>query len=381
MKLFVRPADLQRGCVGGTLVPGVSITATDGGMAKDSRQVSRILLNAAAFVIIVAGMRAASALLVPFLLAMFLAILCATPFRWLTEHRVPRVLAVVLLVLVILAISTFIGGLITSTIVEFTRSIPRYEARLRIQEASLVMWLDRVGIEVSSQWLTDYFDASRLFGLMGILVASLGQVLTNGVLILITTVFIMLEMSGFPAKMSTAFGESDASDAQTNFRLVAVNIRKYVALKTVISLGTGVGVAVWLSIVGVDFPLLWGLLAFLLNYIPNIGSFIAAIPAVLLAFLQLGFGSALAAAGGYLVINLVMANILEPRVMGYGVGLSTLVVFVSLIFWGWVLGPVGMLLSVPLTVIFRIVLETNESTKWVAVLLGSERSAAAEVEA
>jgi predicted PurR-regulated permease PerM len=188
-------------------------------------------------------------------------------------------------------------------------------------------------------------------------------------------------MSGFPSKMRTAFGESDASDAQTNFRLVAVNIRKYVALKTVISLGTGVGVAVWLSIVGVDFPLLWGLLAFLLNYIPNIGSFIAAIPAVLLAFLQLGFGSTLAAAGGYLVINLVMANILEPRVMGYGVGLSTLVVFVSLIFWGWVLGPVGMLLSVPLTVIFRIVLETNDSTKWVAVLLGSERSAVAEVEA
>jgi predicted PurR-regulated permease PerM len=350
-------------------------------MAKDSRQVSRILLNAAAFVIIVAGMRAASPLLVPFLLAVFLAILCATPLRWLTEHRVPRVLAVVILVLVILAISTSIGGLIGSTIVEFTRSIPRYEARLRIQEASLVMWLDRVGVEVSSQWLTDYFDASRLFGLMGILVASLGQVLTNGVLILITTVFILLEMSGFPSKMRTAFGESDASDAQTNFRLVAVNIRKYVALKTVISLGTGVGVAVWLSIVGVDFPLLWGLLAFLLNYIPNIGSFIAAIPAVLLAFLQLGFGSTLAAAGGYLVINLVMANILEPRVMGYGVGLSTLVVFVSLIFWGWVLGPVGMLLSVPLTVIFRIVLETNDSTKWVAVLLGSERSAVAEVEA
>ena len=115
-------------------------------MAKDSRQVSRILLNAAAFVVIVAGMKAASTLLVPFLLAVFLAILCAWPLRWLTEHRVPRVLAVILLVLLIIAISTVIGGLIGSTIVEFTRSIPRYEARLRIQEAALVASLERFGI-------------------------------------------------------------------------------------------------------------------------------------------------------------------------------------------------------------------------------------------
>jgi predicted PurR-regulated permease PerM len=350
-------------------------------MARDSRQVSRILLNAAAFVIIVAGMRAASTLLVPFLLAVLLAILFAWPLRWLTEHRVPRVLAVILLLLVIIAISTVIGGLIGSAIVEFTRSIPRYEARLRIQEAVMVTWLEGHGIEVSGQLLTDYFDAGRLFALMRTLVASLGQVLTNGVLILLTMVFIMLEMSGFPAKMRLAFGESDASDAQSNFRLVAMNIRRYVALKTVISLGTGIGIAIFLAIVGVDFPILWGLLAFLLNYVPNIGSFIAAIPAVLLAFLQLGVGSALVTAGGFLIVNMVMANIIEPRVMGYGVGLSTMVVFVSLIFWGWVLGPVGMLLSVPLTVIFRIVLETNESTRWMAILLGSERSAVAEAEA
>ncbi len=228
--------------------------------------------------------------------------------------------------------------------------------------------------------MTDYFDASRLFALMRTLVASIGQVLTNGALILITMVFILLEMSGFPAKMKAAFGESDATDAQSNFRLVAMNIRRYVALKTVISLGTGIGIAVWLAIVGVDYPILWGLLAFLLNFIPNIGSIIAAIPAVLLAFLQLGIGSALATAGGFLVVNMVMANLIEPRVMGYGVGLSTLVVFVSLVFWGWVLGPVGMLLSVPLTVIFRIVLETSESTRWISILLGSERSAVAEAE-
>ena len=149
------------------------------------------------------------------------------------------------------------------------------------------------------------------------------------------------------------------------------NVRRYLALKTLISLTTGVLVALWLRIIGVDYALLWGLLAFLLNYIPSIGSFIAAIPAVMLAFLQLGPGDGTLTLIGYLVINTAIGNFIEPRVMGEGMGLSTLVVFLSLIFWGWVLGPVGMLLSVPLTMILKIVLEANDDTRWMAVLLGS----------
>jgi predicted PurR-regulated permease PerM len=341
---------------------------------EDAARVNRVLLNLAAFVVIVAGMRAASDLLVPFLLAVFLGILCATPLRWLSEHHVPRVLGVILIVLVILSLGTVLGGLLGTTIFDFTRSIPQYEAGIQAQLTNLQNLLGRFGVEVSRQVLNDYFDPSRLFGLAGTLVTSLGQVLTNGALILLTMVFILLEMSGFQDKIRVAFGEDDATEAEAGFQQVGMSIRRYVALKTVISLGTGVLIAVWLAAIGVDYAILWGVLAFLLNYIPNIGSFVAAIPAVLLAGLTLGLGSAVVTALGYLVVNVLMANILEPRVMGYGVGLSTLVVFVSLVFWGWVLGPVGMLLSVPLTVIFRIVLQTNDSTRWMAVLLGSERS-------
>ena len=108
----------------------------------------------------------------------------------------------------------------------------------------------------------------------------------------------------------------------------------------------------------------------MLNYVPNIGSIIAAIPAVLLSFIQLDMVHALFAALGYAVVNVVIGSIIEPRVMGRGMGLSTLVVFLSLVFWGWVLGPVGMLLSVPLTMILKIALEHNEDTQWIAVLLG-----------
>jgi predicted PurR-regulated permease PerM len=128
----------------------------------------------------------------------------------------------------------------------------------------------------------------------------------------------------------------------------------------------------WLYVLGVDYVLLWALLAFLLNYIPNIGSIIAAIPAVLLALAQLGPAVAGLTALGFVLTNTVMGNMVEPRFLGRGLGLSTLVVFLSLIFWGWLLGTVGMLLSVPLTMIVKIALEGNDDTRWIALLLASE---------
>lgn len=128
--------------------------------------------------------------------------------------------------------------------------------------------------------------------------------------------------------------------------------------------------AAWLALFGVDQYVLWGFLAFLLNYVPNIGSIIAAVPAVLLALVQGGFDLALWATLGYVIVNVVVGNVIEPRIMGQGLGLSTLVVLLSLVFWGYILGPVGMLLSIPLTMMVKIGLEGNEQTQWVSILLG-----------
>ena len=138
-------------------------------------------------------------------------------------------------------------------------------------------------------------------------------------------------------------------------------------------IGLAAGLLTWA--LGVDFPLLWAMLAFLLNYIPTIGSIIAAVPAVLIALVQLGPGEASAVAIGFVGINMVFGNIIEPRLMGFGVGVSPLIVFIGLFFWGWVFGPMGMLLSVPLTMTLKLALESDKRTRWIAILIGSERDA------
>jgi predicted PurR-regulated permease PerM len=210
--------------------------------------------------------------------------------------------------------------------------------------------------------------------MVGNTLSGLTGVLTNVFMIMLTVVFILLEASGLPLKIRAAKGDAEASLGAYREFLESVN--RYLAIKTVFSLLTGVTVAGWLFVLDVDFPLLWGMVAFLLNYVPNIGSLIAAVPAVLLALVQYGPGSALLVALGFVAINTLYGSFLEPRYTGQGLGLSTLVVFISLVFWGWVLGPVGMLLSVPLTMVVKIALESRPDTRWIGILLGSTPVAA-----
>jgi predicted PurR-regulated permease PerM len=165
----------------------------------------------------------------------------------------------------------------------------------------------------------------------------------------------------------------DPEESLPRFESFSETINRYMAIKTTTSALTGILAYALNVLLGVDFAVLWGLLAFLLNYVPNIGSFIAAVPAVLLAAVQLGLGEAAFLGVAYFALNTVVGGMFEPRFMGQGLGLSTLVVWLSLVFWGWALGPVGMLLSVPLTVTLRIALEHRPDTHWIAVLLGPAR--------
>jgi AI-2 transport protein TqsA len=333
---------------------------------------SGILLTIAAFVVVIAGMSAAKVILVPFLLAAFIAIVSAPPLFWLQRKGLPAWLSLLIVVLGVLLIVLLVAGLIGTSVRDFSKDLPGYEAKLRQQTTMIMGLLERLGVDTSGPALTKIFNLGAAMKLVATLLNSLGNVLTNGFLILMTVIFMLMEASSFPAKLRRVLGGPESSLAR--FDSFIDNVKHYMAIKTLISFATGTFVAIWLAIIGVNYAMLWGLLAFALNYVPNIGSIIAAAPAVLLAIIQLGILKAFVTAAGYVGINIIMGNFLEPRFMGRGLGLSTLVVFLSLLFWGWVLGPVGMLLSVPLTMTAKIALESRDDTRWIAVLLGPKGS-------
>ena len=329
------------------------------------------LINLASFVIVVAGMKAASPLVVPFLLAVFLAIICAPPLFWMQSKGVPEIIGLLLLIFVIVSVWIFLVTLIGTSLADFTRNVPAYQESLREQSGGLWRWLDAMGIHLDRSIVTDVFNPGKLLRLAANTLNGLGGMITNAFVIFLTFFFILSEAAGFSAKLIAIQGEQ--SMALEQYGEIAKGVNRYLGIKTLTSLFTGILVASFLSFQGVDYAKMWGVVAFLLNFIPNIGSILAAIPVVLLALVQLGPWPALITGGFYLFINIVIGSVIEPRVMGKGVGLSVLVVFISLAFWGWVLGPVGMLLSVPLTMTVRIALEGSEETRWLAILLSSNK--------
>jgi AI-2 transport protein TqsA len=331
---------------------------------------AQVLLVIAAFIVVVAGMSAAKAIIVPFLLAAFISVISSPPLFWLRERKVPTAIALLIVMFAILFFLLLIAGLVASSITDFSAKLPLYEARLTEQTDAALGLLRRAHVDVGRLELDKIFNAAAIMQFVAMLLNQLVGMLTNGVLILLTVIFMLLEASSIPTKLNAIFRKPEASLKRIKYFIGTVN--RYMAIQTVISLATGACVAIFLTIMGVDYAVLWGVLAFLLNYIPNIGSIMAAVPPILLTIIQLGLGRALGVAIGYLVINMSIGNVISPRLMGRGLGLSTLVVFLSLIFWGWILGPVGMLLSVPLTMTVKIALESSEDTRWLAILLGSE---------
>ncbi len=335
---------------------------------------TRFLFVTAAFVIVVAGMKSAESILVPFLLSMFIAIIAAPPMFWLKDRGLPTGLALLVVLACIVVVVTLIAILVGTSINDFTKDLPVYQQRIKEDFSDLIHVLDRFGVTLPDEILLDSLDPGAIMGLAASLLTSLSGLLTNAFFILLTATFILLEASSFPTKLRSLFDKPESSISQ--FSKLTENIKRYLAMKSIVSLLTGIIITGWLAIIGVEYPILWGLLAFLFNYVPNIGSIIAAVPAIMIAFVQSGIGLATSALIGYLVVNIVVGNMIEPKVMGRSLGLSTLVVFLSLVFWGWVLGPVGMLLSVPLTMVVKIALESYDQTHWIAVLMGPESEVA-----
>lgn len=335
----------------------------------------RTALYFSAFVISLAGIKVAAPIVVPFLLSLFVAIICNPAINYLESKKMPRGLAITLVIFTIFSLFIVLGGVIGAAVNDFRKAIPTYEAQLSEQITWLIAWLANHDIVISMDEVRGYFDPAKVMNLVTTTLSGFSSVLGNIFLLLLTVVFMLAEGKVFPKKLHMAFDDSAQTEKRLDYFLTMVN--QYMAIKTMVSLATGIIIGSVLWGMGVQFYVLWALLAFLLNYIPNIGSIIAAVPAVILTFLQLGAGYASVVVGLFVSVNMIMGNFVEPRFMGRSLGLSTLVVFLSLIFWGWLLGMVGMLLSVPLTMILKIALENSEDGRWFSILLSSDE----EVEA
>lgn len=328
----------------------------------------KIVVGLAALMIIVAGLRAAQSVLVPVALASFLAVISMPLLKGLRSAGVPNFFAIPVVLLLIVGLLVAIGYIATSSILEIREAVPIYVARFDMLYRDGMQWLGDHRIIVPGGMDELLFSPARLINLVTTLLMGLAGFMSMAFLVVLITLFLLAEAAGVPRKLRSLPGQADAD--LRRYSRIGDEVQRYLAIKTLTSLSTGILIGLWALFIGLDFPLFWGLTAFLLNFIPTIGSLVAAIPAILLALVQLGPGGAVLTASGYLAVNTVIGSLIEPAVMGRGLGLSPFVVLMSLLFWGWVWGPIGMLLSLPLTMVLKILLEHSQNLSWIAVLLG-----------
>jgi len=328
-----------------------------------------ILINLAAFVIIVAGMKAASSLVVLLLLSIFIVVLVGPMFLAMQRRGISSWAAMLVLVVGLTVVVSVGVHALRISLEDIARQLPRYQENLQQQVGAVLVWLEGHGVEMPEQGIRQTIAEKSTVRMIGDGITAVTHVLGRAFVVLLIAIFILLEAAILPKKLRSLPGLAEESFERLT--LVIDNVRKYMGMKTVMSVLTGGLVGGFAWVCGVDNPVLLGVLAFAMNFIPNIGSILAAAPGILLAFIEFGLGRAIVVAVGYLVINVGVSNGIEPRYMGRGLGLSPMVIVITLIFWAWVLGPLGMLLAVPLTMALKVALESLPETRGLALLMGS----------
>jgi len=321
----------------------------------------------ASIVIVIAGMKAAESIVIPLLLSLLIASICYAPFTWLQKKKIPDILAILIVLIGILAISFLVGAMLGTSVSGFEEKAPFYEQKFTAYWSDLNQWFEANNLIGKDVNLRDKINPGSIISIAGGVFTGFGNLMSNFFIIIFIVIFMLLELSSMLKKIAII-----KPDSLPKIEEIIQKQNRYFSTKTFVSLLTGIVISVILAIIGVDFPILWGALAFILNFVPNIGSIIAAIPACLLALVELGPISAIFTIAAYLLVNTLIGNFLEPKMMGKNLGLSALIIFLSLIFWGWVLGLVGMLLATPLTITIKIVFDSMESTKHLGLMMGDD---------
>jgi predicted PurR-regulated permease PerM len=326
----------------------------------------QVLLSTACLIIIIGGLKIGRPILVPFMVATFLAIITAPIVRFLKKNGLSRGMAILMVVGLVLGLLSSFVWFLGDSADQFAKVMPQHLERV---SDDFTVWLSDHGFTKNSPDLSKSFQAPMIAVVTSI-AAGLAKAVSNLLVITILLSFMLLEADSLPRKLEVAFGVEN--NTMSKIREFELDLQRYLVVKTLISLATGISVAIMCRAIGLDFALLLGVIAFLLNFIPNIGSIIASIPAVIIAGVTMGLGAASLVGGGFFAVNMLLGTILEPQIMGQKLGLPPIVVVTSLVFWGWVWGPAGMILSVPLTMAIKIYSEHTQNYQWAGVLLGLE---------
>jgi predicted PurR-regulated permease PerM len=329
--------------------------------------VSGILITLAAAIILLAGIQAASSILGPFILSVYLTLIFGTLLHWFERKGLSTRSALILTLIAFFAIIAVFIGMIAGSFIQAMSDLPGYLEKLESDLELASPFLISIGIDPATltfQNLIQYFSA-EIHGL----ISNLWDIASPLVLVFLTTLFLLFEAKGFSQKLQIIIGELRPGDLNRFIDLAQKNIN-YLVIRTGVNLATGIGTAVILSILGVKYAIFWGFLAFLLGFIPNIGFWIAIVPPMLLAWFDLGPLQALLVLAGSGLMDFLSEYILFPHFTAQGLELSTAVVFISLFFWGWILGGIGVLLAVPLTLCVQMVCELSDETRWIGYLLG-----------
>jgi predicted PurR-regulated permease PerM len=324
--------------------------------------------------IIIGGIKVTSNLILPIILALFISLMLLQPVHWFESKKIPRSIAIVIVLSLFASILIILGDLIGTSINNFKYYLPEFKETLIQKFSDGKNQIDLFGFKFSDDSILNA-KPGKYMDLMLNGLDHIRQIIGKMFFILLLTLFLLFELDSFPIKFKAIFSRKGTMKAKININRITINLKSYLFIKTVTSFFTGLFIFIGLKLLGVEFAILWGTIAFLLNYIPNIGSLLAAIPAVVLTGIQLGGTSMLIAGILYLVVNFIIGSVIEPRIMGKGMGLSTAVILLSLMFWGWLFGPIGMFLSVPLTMVLKVFLQSSESSKYFAILIGTEKEA------
>lgn len=324
------------------------------------------LIVAAAFVVICAGIKAAAAIIAPTVLGAYIAIVDVPMMRVLLRRRVPLGLAVLLVLFADLVVVLGLLAVVVASSAELSERLPYYFRLLTEGEERFSTWLGKFGVEGSAS----LFDPTAAIGLVASAAGALAGMLWQIAIALIVAAFLLLRFGGALQGGGSVSHLLRSPRAASTLR----EVNRYIAVKTGTSMLTGVLIGLWIYAFQGELPVLFGGLAFLLNYIPNLGSFVAAVPAVALSLLSGGMQQAAFLTLGYVLVNLIVGNILEPRVMGRALGLWPLVVLLSVVFWGWLLGVTGAVLSALLTLLLKVLLLAVQDLRPLGLVLGPRGS-------